>query len=142
MASPLKRIHGKYHSGRCLMPIKPPPPGVDAGDNITVVLSDYDEAQPDLVLRLPPECGGQSQDTADGYVSGAPELIAEIAYSSWAIDLHTKRETHSRKLNQFVKPLGKSAHERYCRSRVVQSNVFLDVPEVVKRCRRYNQIHC
>ncbi len=77
-------------------------PGVEASDNATVILGDEDEVQPDLLLRVLPSHGGQSSDQQPSYgraeettyVLGAPELIGEIAHSSRAIDLHTKRRRY------------------------------------------------
>jgi Uma2 family endonuclease len=69
-------------------------PGVQLGDNTTVLLGSDSEPQPDLFLRILPEYGGQSQTTEDDYVLGAPELVAEIAHSSRSIDLYKKREKY------------------------------------------------
>jgi Uma2 family endonuclease len=71
-------------------------PGVESGDNVTILLGEEGEPQPDLFLRVLTECGGQSQTSEDDYVLGAPELIAEIAFSSRSIDLHRKREDYAR----------------------------------------------
>jgi Uma2 family endonuclease len=54
------------------------------------------EPQPDLCARIFPERGGQSRTTEDDYLAGAPELIAEIAYSNRSIDLHAKRLDYAR----------------------------------------------
>ena len=57
---------------------------------------DLDNApQPDGYLRILPECGGQS-GVVDGYVEGAPELIAEVAASSKSYDLHDKLNAYRR----------------------------------------------
>jgi Uma2 family endonuclease len=61
----------------------------------TVLLGDESEPQPDLYLRILPDYGGQSR-TTDDYVEGAPELVAEIAYSTRAIDLHRKLDDYRR----------------------------------------------
>lgn len=71
-------------------------PGTQAGNNATVLLGDEGEPQPDLFLRVRPEYGGQSATSDKLYVEGAPELVAEIAYSSRALDLHAKREDYER----------------------------------------------
>lgn len=71
-------------------------PGVECGRNATVLLGDESEPQPDLYLRILPEYGGQSRTTPDDYISGAPELHAEIAHSSRAIDLHDKLDDYAR----------------------------------------------
>jgi Uma2 family endonuclease len=41
-----------------------------------------------------PECGGQTQVTDDEMISGAAELVVEVAYSSANIDLHRKRDDY------------------------------------------------
>ena len=46
-------------------------PGVQAGDNSTVLLSETSEPQPDLLLRILPKYGGRTT-TVDKYVAGAP----------------------------------------------------------------------
>ena len=65
-------------------------PGTDGGDNSTVRLDLGSLPQPDAFLRILPEHGGQSGDSDDGYVVGAPELVAEVAASSASYDLHDK----------------------------------------------------
>jgi Uma2 family endonuclease len=71
-------------------------PGTEVGDNSTVRLDVDNEPQPDAFLRLLPERGGQSRTSEDGYVEGAPELIAEVAASSASIDLHGKMNAYRR----------------------------------------------
>jgi Uma2 family endonuclease len=61
-----------------------------------VILGDESEPQPDLYLRVLPEFGGQSATSADDYIDGAPELVAEVSHSSRSIDLHAKREDYAR----------------------------------------------
>jgi len=68
-------------------------PGVRLGDNATVRLDQLNEVQPDALLRLE---HGQSRISADDYIEGAPELVAEIASSSAAIDLHRKLRVYLR----------------------------------------------
>lgn len=70
-------------------------PGTDGGDNSTLRLPSLDsETQPDLFLRVLPENGGRSVTDADGYMTGAPELVIEIAASSASYDLHDKLEVY------------------------------------------------
>jgi Uma2 family endonuclease len=71
-------------------------PGVRGGDNSTVRLDLDNEPQPDALLFIEPSCGGQVVMSADGYIEGAPELVAEVAASSAAIDLHTKLRVYRR----------------------------------------------
>jgi Uma2 family endonuclease len=54
------------------------------------------EPQPDAVLLIEASAGGQSQFSEDDYVVGAPELVAEIADSSAAIDLGDKKRAYRR----------------------------------------------
>ncbi len=70
-------------------------PQVRGGDNATLRLDLDNEPQPDGYLRLLPECGGQAR-LVDGYVTGAPELIVEIAASSASYDLHEKLNAYRR----------------------------------------------
>lgn len=98
MASPLRYPHGRYSH---MLSIEfglyaAATPGVEGADNVTTILDEESEPQPDLALRLLPEYGGQSLVDEDEYLRGAPELLAEIAYSSRAIDLNQKREDYER----------------------------------------------
>ena len=70
-------------------------PGVQGGDNGTLRLDLDNEPQPDAFLRILPEFGGQSK-TVNGYVEGAPELVAEVSASSASYDLHTKLNVYRR----------------------------------------------
>lgn len=70
-------------------------PGVEVSDNATVRLDLHNEPQPDAVLRICEESGGQSI-LNDDYIEGAPELIVEVAASSVAIDLHDKKQAYCR----------------------------------------------
>lgn len=96
VSSPLGRLHGIAHPPltTVLFAYEGYTPGVEVGDNATVILDPDGEPQPDLYLRILPECGGQSR-TSD-YVSGAPEMIVEVAHSSRSIDLHLKRQEYAR----------------------------------------------
>ena len=70
-------------------------PGTDAGVNATVRLDLANEPQPDGMLLILPECGGQSRDDGD-YIGGAPELVAEVAASTASFDLHDKLQAYQR----------------------------------------------
>ena len=92
MASPLGRPHGLYH-GHLSGPLwlyQCVTPGIELLDNVTTILGDEGEPQPDLTLRILPAYGGQSRTTEDNYVGGAAELIAEVADSSRDLDLGDK----------------------------------------------------
>ena len=96
--SPLRRTHGTRHSllDTIMGVYVGGTPGIELANNATILLGDGGEPQPDLVLRILPEFGGQSQTTGDEYIQGPPELVAEIAHSSAAIDLYSKREDYAR----------------------------------------------
>jgi len=98
VASPLKRRHGTNHLplGSLFFAYEANTPGVESGDNTTILLGLEAQPQPDLYLRILPEYGGQSRTSGDDFVEGPPELIAEIAFSSKSIDLHAKRADYAR----------------------------------------------
>ena len=64
--------------------------GLAIADNTSVRLDLDNEPQPDVMLRIRSEFGGQSKVSEDGYLEGAPELVAEVAASSASYDLHDK----------------------------------------------------
>ena len=69
-------------------------PGVEP-DNSTVLLDVENAPQPDCLLYIQPGSGGQVR-LVDGYVAGAPDLVAEIAASSVSYDLHDKLKAFER----------------------------------------------
>ncbi len=93
VASPLKRMHGTYHPELTLVLglYKAATPGVEIADNMTTILGEESEPQPDLLLRILAEHGGQSSYNKEDFLEGAPELVAEIAHSTRAIDMNRKR---------------------------------------------------
>jgi Uma2 family endonuclease len=70
-------------------------PGVSVGDNASAALDDIGEPQPDALLRILPECGGQTR-TERRIIVGAPELVVEVADTSRALDLGAKRDDYER----------------------------------------------
>jgi len=88
--------HGRQHSALngWLVVYSASTPGVGVGDNTTVRLDLDNELQPDVLLRL--TNGGQSCVAADGFIEGPPELVAEVASSSVAYDLHQKLDVYRR----------------------------------------------
>jgi hypothetical protein len=151
MASPLRRPHGKYHLkfSHLLSVYEDATTGVDASDNATQILGEESEPQPDLTLRIMPEYGGQSRVTDDEYYEGPPELIAEIAHSSRAMDMNQKRQDYEqagvleylvlcveeRELHWFSFATKKMI--RPDRQGVARSNVFpglwINVPALMER---------
>lgn len=96
VASPLRfTSHGKPHSQIIgwLVTYQSMVTGLEVGIEPTVRLDDDNEPQPDAVLF---HIGGNAQIDADGYITGAPELIAEIAASTVSYDLHNKKRVYER----------------------------------------------
>ena len=62
----------------------------------TLRLDGDNELQPDAALLVDPRAGGQARISADDYVEGAPELVAEIAATSASYDLRDKRVVYQR----------------------------------------------
>lgn len=71
-------------------------PGVRMAIDGTVRLDADNEPQPDVYLRWDAAHGGQSHDSEDNRVEGAPELVAEVAASSASYDLHDKLNAYRR----------------------------------------------
>jgi Uma2 family endonuclease len=97
--SPLRlRRHGNPHAHLCAWAgvYEGLTAGVLSGDNTTTRLDVINEPQPDVLLIILPECGGQARISADDYVEQAPELVGEVAASSVSIDLNTKFEVYRR----------------------------------------------
>ena len=97
--SPVRhRLHGRphIHVAVWLGQYEASTSGVEASDNSTVRLDLDNEPQPDALLIITPERGGQTRISADGYIEGAPELVVEVASSSASYDLHTKLHAYRR----------------------------------------------
>jgi Uma2 family endonuclease len=96
VASPVRAFHGNPHFNLItwLGVYCTATPGVSGVDNTTTRLDLDNEPQPDALLRV--EIGGNSVISEDGYIEGSPELVAEIATSSAAIDLGAKKNAYRR----------------------------------------------
>jgi Uma2 family endonuclease len=71
-------------------------PGTKGADNSTTLLDFGNVPQPDCVLFLLPENGGQSHINQDGYIVGAPELAVEVSASTVAADRNKKLPAYER----------------------------------------------
>ena len=91
MPSPVSKGHAysQYHSTFWLGHYELKTPGVQGSGELTVILGNRSEPQPDAVLRIKPECGGQTV-VVGHYVHGAPELVIEISKTTRYIDLGPK----------------------------------------------------
>lgn len=74
-------------------------PGVVGAAAPTVILGDASEPEPDLVLLVAPDHGGQTrlkQINHKHYIEGPPELVVEVAHSTVTLDLNAKRKDYRR----------------------------------------------
>lgn len=99
MPSPVRyRRHGRPHAHLItwLGVYESCTPGVETADNSTARLDLDNEPQPDALLLIAPERGGQARISEDDYVQQAPELVAEVASSSASFDLNMKLHVYQR----------------------------------------------
>jgi Uma2 family endonuclease len=97
LGSPLSLDHGtiSHELNTWLGIYRSSTPGCQGGSDTTWVMGRKDVPQPDLFLRILPEWGGQSTESAGGeYGSGAPELIVEVTGSSRSRDLGAKKDLY------------------------------------------------
>jgi Uma2 family endonuclease len=97
--SPVRhQYHGKqhYHLLNWLGHYEAGTPGVEGSDNSTVRLDLINEPQPDCVFFIQPEHGGKVKIDENGYIHGAPDLVAEVTASTASYDLHDKLQAYQR----------------------------------------------
>jgi len=70
-------------------------PGVQPGDNATVQLDDENEPQPDAVLIILPEYGG-NVTIGPRYLSDSPEFAADVSFSRVSVDLNQRYRAYER----------------------------------------------
>jgi Uma2 family endonuclease len=90
--------HGEPHANLMLWlgTYRTHTPGLRWGDNSSLRLDLDNEPQPDACLLIAPDRGGHARISSDGYIEGAPELVAEVAASSVSYDLHIKMRVYRR----------------------------------------------
>ena len=71
-------------------------PGVEAGNSAHVRLDEKNMPQPDALLFIQPEHGGQARIDEDDYIDGPPEFVAEVTSSSVSYDLYDKLHVYRR----------------------------------------------
>jgi Uma2 family endonuclease len=98
MPSPMREDHGEVDDNVAgwLFHYRRFTRGIRGAGNATVILGDSGEPQPDRILYLPEALGGLSRIDKDGYITGPPELVVEVARSSRAIDLGSKKQDYER----------------------------------------------
>jgi Uma2 family endonuclease len=98
MPAAMRRHHGRF-SGlliRWLGAYEDATLGVEVYDNVTTIMGEESEPQPDACLIIMPERGGQMRVTEDDYLEGGPELAVEVASSTESYDLHSKKRDYER----------------------------------------------
>ena len=97
MASPVSNPHGSPHMRLAfwLGLYGMHTPSIDGNANTTWLMSGDDVPQPDLAMRILPECRGQSHDEGD-YPAGAPELVVEISHATTSKDAGEKLRLYER----------------------------------------------
>jgi hypothetical protein len=97
MPSPVSEIHSDFH-GRVsvwLAAYVTATPGCVLRPVGTWLMSKNSAPQPDLALKILPECGGQSKIEGK-YPAGAPELIAEVSHTTAPKDTGAKLRLYER----------------------------------------------
>jgi len=125
-------------------------PAVEGASNSTVRLDEDNEAQPDLLLRVPESLGGSGRVSADDFLEGPPELVIEVTASSVSYDLHQKLHVYRRsgvqeylvhrvddgEVDWFLLERGAYVRQQTDREGVLKSRVFpglwLDVPALLR----------
>jgi Uma2 family endonuclease len=89
--SPVGREHGEAHVPAIvwLSYYAENTPGACVADNATTILGWKSELQPDVLLRILPECGGRTR-IESGFIHGAPELVVEVSKATRYVDLGPK----------------------------------------------------
>lgn len=98
MPSPVYLQHGEPHANVMgwLFGYKLATPGVRLADNTSVRLDFDNEVQPDAILFRDAGHGGQCRVGVEGFVTGSPELVIEVASSSVSFDMNTKLRVYRR----------------------------------------------
>ncbi len=127
MPSPMRDRHGQIaRSFTTLVGIyQCRTPGVVGSCDATTELDDLSEPQPDINLRIKPDHGGQTW-ISDGYIVGAPELIAEVSSSTRSLDLGPKKLDYERAGTLEYVVFGLSPDEVFWHVR--QGDKFVRVP--------------
>ena len=92
--SPVRLRHGRPYTNAILWlgRFEELTPGVEVSADLTTILGNDSEPQPDALLRI---VGGQTREV-DGYLTGPPELVVEVASATESYDLHAKLQDYDR----------------------------------------------
>lgn len=97
MSSPVRvKNHGKPHSkiNGILFFYATNTNGIEIADNVTLNLDEDVNVQPDVVMWIDENCGGNAFVTNEDYLQGSPELLVEIAASTKSYDLYDKFDAY------------------------------------------------
>jgi hypothetical protein len=91
VATPITADHGRTNCDVCgwLGVYHLRTPDVQPYAATTIQLGPIDNPEPDSSMMIRPECGGQAR-IQNRYITGAPELLVEVAYSTLDVDLNDK----------------------------------------------------
>ena len=97
LGSPVSVSHGEPHARimALLGYYAARTPLVRIADNVTYRVDEKNEFQPDAALFIDETAGGKGV-IPDMYLEGAPELVCEIALSSYSQDLFEKKDAYYR----------------------------------------------
>jgi Putative restriction endonuclease len=99
LPSPVRTdVHGIPHTALMwwLQSYQLATPGVFVADNSTLRIDLENVFQPDGLMMIDAALGGQARVDADGYISGAPELVGEVSATTASIDLNLKLRVYRR----------------------------------------------
>jgi Uma2 family endonuclease len=71
-------------------------PGIQVADNGTYRLDEDNEPQPDVSMWIDQPASGGAWIDENDYLTGAPELLIEVAASTAAIDMGDKKKAYQR----------------------------------------------
>ncbi len=69
---------------------------IESALRTSLIIDDANEYQPDVVLYVKENFGGNSYISADDYLEGSPELVVEIAASTASYDTTLKKNIYRR----------------------------------------------
>lgn len=70
--------------------------GVEGGKNTSIRLDSHNEIQPDGMLIILPEHGGNVRVSEDDFIEGAPELVGEVCADNIRFDPHQRKRIYRR----------------------------------------------
>ncbi len=94
MGSPVRQKHHSRPHTHWLVNYAAATLGTDTGDNGSARVDDENMPQPDAMISLLSDYGGQSRIDEDDYLAGLPELVVEVSGSTSRHDLTHKKDVY------------------------------------------------